>query len=398
MPGRNQWLTSLPKEARPTWAEVSLPRILDNYQAIQRRVGKTLDLMAIVKADAYGHGAVAVSKYLASHGVQWFGVATLEEALELRQAGIRRNLLVLGTFFPFQSAAAIESRIQITASSLEHLDALNCAATKKSKALVHLKFDTGMGRMGFSCADAKLLARGFARGRWQHVRLQGVCSHAASAEDIVSSQNAQQVRNFERVLEIFSSAGVEAPLRHFANSAGAIFHPQMRLDLVRVGIALYGYEPRDKKFRPMGTAPALSLKTRVLHLKNVARGTALGYGGTFVTRRPSVIATLPIGYADGVNRRLSFANRVPFRAKNPRPHPMRVIVRDQLAPIVGRVSMDLTLADVTDIKGVRISDEVILLGRSGKLAVTATDWADYLGTISYEVLCGISSRVYRVYR
>jgi alanine racemase len=354
--------------------------------------------MAVVKANAYGHGAAVVSRYLAAHGVLWFGVATLEEALELRRAGIRKNILILGTFFPPQASSAIKHHIQVTASSTQHLDALNQAASKKTPALVHLKFDTGMGRMGFSIADSEFLAQRWAERNWQHLSLQGISSHLASAEDLDCPQNQKQSQNFTRVLKVFEVHGIKAPIRHLANSAGAIFCPAMRLDLVRIGIALFGYEPRSVELPPLGTAPVLSLKTRILHLKSVPHGSLLGYGGTFVTRRPSVIATLPVGYAHGVNRRLSFANRRPHRRTNAQTHPMNTIVRGQLAPIVGRVSMDLTLVDVTDVRGVRLGDEVILLGHSGSHAITAADWAAYVGTISYEVLCGISTRrVYRVY-
>ncbi|MBZ5552398.1 MAG: alanine racemase [Acidobacteriia bacterium] len=393
-----QFLRRLPVEASPAWAEISLSRILKNLRAVQRRTGKTCELMAVVKANAYGHGAAIVSPYLAAHGVRWFGVATIEEALELRRVGIRENVLILGTFFPPQASSAIKHHIQVTASSPQHLDALNRAASRKTPAMVHLKFDTGMGRMGFSLADAGFLAQRWARGSWPHLSLQGVSSHLASAEDLDCPQNRMQLQNFGRILEVFETAGIKIPLRHLANSAGAAFHPAMRMDLVRTGIALFGYEPQGAKIPPMGTAPVLSLKTRILHLKTVPRGSLLGYGGTFVTRRPSVIATLPIGYAHGVHRRLSFANRRPHRRANAQARPMDTIVRGQLAPMVGRVSMDLTLVDVTDVRGVRLGDEVILLGRSGPHDINAADWAEYVGTISYEVLCGISTRrVYRVY-
>lgn len=354
--------------------------------------------MAVVKANAYGHGAAVVSRFLASHGVRWFGVATLEEALELRRGRIRKNVLILGTFFPAQASSAIKHHIQVTASSTQHLDALNRVASKKMPGMVHLKFDTGMGRMGFSLADSEILAKRWAHGDWPHLSLQGISSHLASAEDPDCPQNRTQSQNFRRLLTVFEAHGIRVPIRHLANSAGAIFHPAMRLDLVRTGIALFGYEPRSPKVPPVGTAPVLSLKTRILHLKSVPAGSLLGYGGTFVTRRPSVIATLPVGYAHGVNRRLSFANRRPHRSANTQTQPMNTIVRGQLAPMVGRVSMDLILVDVTDVGGVRLGDEVILLGESGSHAITAADWAAYVGTISYEVLCGISTRrVYRVY-
>lgn len=353
--------------------------------------------MAVVKANAYGHGAVAVSRYLAAHDAQWFGVATLEEAQELRRAGIRQNILILGTFFPSQAKEAVEHRIHVTASSMDHLNALNRAGSKKRPASVHLKFDTGMGRLGFSCNEADLVAKRWAKGTWLNLKLQGLCSHLASAEEIDSPQNPSQAQKFSKVLAAFEAAGVQPWLRHLANSAGSSFHAHMRLDLVRAGIALYGYEPRAPKVPRMGTAPALSLKTRVLHLKAVPRGAPLGYDGTFITRRPLVIATLPIGYADGVDRRLSFSNLKEWRHSNPQTGPMNAIVHGQLAPIVGRVSMDLTLLDVSEIKGIRVNDEVVLLGHSGSRSVRADDWAGHIGTIPYEVLCAISPRVYRVY-
>lgn len=391
-------LTQLPCDARPAWAEVSLHQIWKNFQAIQRRVGRERDVMAVVKANAYGHGAVPVARFLASHGVRWFGVATLEEALELRHAGIGGQLLLLGTFFPAQASAALEEGIQVTASSLTHLDALNRAAEKRKRAPVHLKFDTGMGRLGFSLDQAEPMARAWAKGRWHNLRLCGVSSHLASAEEVEGKQNHEQTSNFLQVLSAFEEAGVEIPIRHLANSAGLAFHSRLRWDLVRAGIALYGYEPRRSGRPPMGTAPALSLKTRVLHVKKVARGAALGYDATFVTRRPSVIATLPIGYADGVSRRLSFSNVKPFSEQNAGRWPMEVLIRGRRAPIVGRVSMDLTLVDATGVPGVRVSDEVVLMSPSRSQRITAQDWAAYVGTIPYEVLCALGSRVYRIYR
>lgn len=353
--------------------------------------------MAVVKADAYGHGAVPVSKFLASCGVEWFGVATLEEAAALRDAGLKRNILVLGTFFPAQARAAVEINARITASSVPHLEALNRAGTPQKPVKVHLKFDTGMNRMGFSCEESEKLARRWAERRWKNLRLEGIFTHLSSAEQIEAPSNRAQEDLFLRVLTTFEDAGVEVPLRHVANSAGASFHSTLRWDMVRAGIALYGYEFRSRGIKPMGTAPALSLKTRVLHLKRVPRNSPLGYNGTYRMRRPGVIATLPIGYADGVNRRLSFANVKPYSRQNARPEPMCVLIRGRRAPLVGRVSMDLILADVTEIPDVHVGDEVVLLGRSGSQVMTAEDWASYLGTISYEILCALSPRVYRVY-
>ncbi len=388
----------LPQDARPTWAEVSLPQIQKNFEALQNRAGKNCEVMAVVKANAYGHGAVPVSRFLAAHGVRWFGVATLEEALELRRAGIKHHLLILGSFFPPQAAQVISNRIQVTASSLAQLNALQRAASRRHPALTHLKFDTGMGRLGFSLEEAEMIAQQWVRGTWNHLRLCGVFSHLASAETPETSQTVSQIGNFSRVLEIFQSAGLEVPVRHLANSAGIAFHPEARFDLARAGIALYGYEPTNSRTPRMGTAPAMALKTRVLHLKSVPRGTPLGYDGTFITPHAAVIATLPIGYADGVDRRLSFANVAPFKRSNSAARPMAVIVNDQFAPIVGRVSMDLTLVDVSQVNGVRVNDEAVLIGASSSHAISADDWARQIGTISYEILCGITSRVCRIYR
>jgi alanine racemase len=394
---RVQLLRRLPFDARRTWAEISLSQILKNYRAIQRRAGKLCQVMAVVKANAYGHGIAVVSRYLAAHGVCWFGVSTLEEALELRRVGIRENIMILGTFFPAQASAAVEQGIHVTASSIDHLNALQRAASKRKPALVHLKFDTGMGRLGFSHRDAEWMARRWGKGKWNPVRLQGICSHLASAEEVDSPQNATQAQNFLDVLAAFDVAGVEVPIRHMANSAGTAFHPHLRFDLVRVGIALYGYEPRVGGMHPMGVSPALALRTRILQLKTVPRGTALGYHATFVAERQSIIATLPIGYADGVNLRLSFSNMERFRHTNAQARPMQAIVRDQAAPLVGRVSMDLTSLDVTDVKGVRVNDVVILLGQSRAHAISPVDWAAHLSTIPYEILCAISPHVYRIY-
>lgn len=341
--------------------------------------------MAVVKADAYGHGAARCAQVLAQAGADWFGVALLEEALELRAAHITKPVFCLGGFWPAQAEELIQLELTPVLFRLDAAAALNERARAHNRvANVHVKVDTGMGRLGVPLTELADFCAAFKA--FTHLRLDGLMTHLASADDEDSAYTEKQLVLYDEALTLLQAQGFAPTWRHLANSAGMHGHPRARGNLVRAGALLYGLT-RDilrPGQAPWPVKPVLSLHSRVAWLKTVPAGTAIGYGCTFVTQRESRIATIPIGYADGLRRALSNQGRV--------------IVRGAWAPIVGRVSMDLTMLDVTDVPGVALDDEVILLGESGGLCITAEDLAAQLGTVSYEIITGVSARVPHVYR
>ncbi|MGH9450244.1 MAG: alanine racemase [Terriglobia bacterium] len=380
------------KLLRPTWAEISCGALRRNCDRA-RDLANDRRLMAVVKADAYGHGAATAANILGAQGVDWFGVATIEEAIELREAGVTQPILLLGGIYMGDPAALVEHTLTPTVSSTSRLDTIAACARRYGKAIdFHLKIDTGMGRLGMppGLIDAFVEHwRELDGGAGRVLRLTGVFTHLASAEDCISTQTDEQLASFKAALARLRALGVDAPWVHISNSAALAARADVTENLVRVGALLYGFclplafPPGVKKPLLPAFEPALTFKSRVVFLKDHLAGTPLGYGGSFFTRRPSRIATLPVGYADGLNRALS--NRG------------EVIVRGRLARIAGNISMDLTLIDVTDIPGVSVGDEVTLIGASGGCSITAEGVARQLGTIPYEVLCSVGKRVPRIY-
>ncbi len=370
---------------RPTWAEIDLDALAYNYQLIRTHVGPDVKILAAVKANAYGHGAVECARRLASAGADWFGVALPEEEIELRNAGIDNPILCLGGFWPGQEEACLRERLTPVVYRLEMIESLNrMAAEAGVVADVHVKIDTGMRRLGIPFADVPQFCK--AIKKFSHIRVDGLMTHLASADDPEQADfTERQLEKFAAALRIFREEGFAPTYIHAANSAATFAHSSVG-NMVRPGGSLYGFK-RDV-FPPNIAAPPLrpvmSLHSRIMLLKTVPAGARLGYGGTFETTRESLIATVPIGYNDGYSRALS--NRG------------QVIVRGQFAPVSGRVSMDLTLLDVTDVDGVTVNDQVTLLGRQGENAISAEDLAALAGTISYEITCGISDRVPRVYQ
>ncbi len=379
--------STLDKLLRPTWAEISLSKLRRNCECVRRLAGRR-KVMAVVKADAYGHGAVPIAKGLAKSGVDWFGVATVEEALELRAAGVEQPVLLLGGLYMSDPAHLLEYHLTPSVSSTARLDTYaECARRYRRPIAFHLKVDTGMGRLGL---PPDLLASFVEHYReLKGLELKGLFTHLASAEDLVASQTEEQAERFKKALEELCSLKIDPEWVHVSNSAALVAGQVFPENLVRVGALLFGYclplvVPAAQAPRPMPVLePILSLKSRVVYLKDVPSGTPLGYGAAFHARRPSRIATVPVGYADGLSRALS--NRG------------RAIVRDHCARIVGNISMDLTLLDVTDIPGVDVGDEVILLGKSDHCSITALEIAQKLGTVPYEILCSIGKRVPRIY-
>jgi alanine racemase len=370
---------------RPTWAEIDLDALAGNFQLIRERVGPGVSVMAAVKADAYGHGAVACARRLEAEGVDWFGVALPEEGVELRATGITRPILCLGGFWEGQQQTCLQQNLTPVVYRLDMIESLDQAARAAGLiADVHVKIDTGMGRLGVRSEDVRQFCE--ALSRFQNIRIDGLMTHLASADDPAQEDfTTAQLERFQQAIDLFREHGWAPRYIHAANSAAAFAYPQARENLVRPGATLYGLR-RDvlpPNIEAAQLQPVMSLRSRIMLLKTVGKGEKLGYGCTFETNRESLIATIPIGYDDGYRRALS--NRG------------RVIVNGTFAPVVGRVSMDMTLVDVTDVPGVSLHDQVTLLGRDGGVSITAEDLAEQAGTISYEITCGVSARVPRKY-
>jgi len=372
---------TLRSENRPTAAYVNLDAIARNFHSTKEFVGNDLKYMAVVKANAYGHGAIGCSERLEFEGVDWFGVVIPEEGVELREAGITRPILCLGSFWPGQEPLIVQNQLtpvvydKRTASNLNAY-AANCGLTVN----IHVKIDTGMGRVGISHMDASSFAKDLRQ--LTNLRVDGLLTHFAAAENPAENEfTALQINRFNKVCEAFHAAGHTPEWIDMANSPAAIRHPDSRGNLVRLGGALYGLLDDILPSDDIGPAlePILSLRSRLAHIRPVPKGESIGYGRSFVTNRDSKIGLVPIGYADGYPRALSNCSRV--------------VVNGLYVPVVGRISMDWTLIDVTDVPDVAVGDEVVLIGPG----IKATDIAKTIGTIGYEITCGLSSRVPRIY-
>ena len=357
------------------WAEIDIGALRRNMSSIVQRTGPGTRVLAVVKADAYGHGAVRTARALSDEPGLWgFGVGDSQEALELRGAGITRPVLILGTIIEEETAQVVRNDIRVCIHSMDRIGALEQESRAQGRRTkVHLMVDTGMGRLGALPQRARELARAVARSRW--LELEGVASHVSSSRPGHPFTVVQR----ERLLALLAALredGVDPPLVHFANTAAVLGGEGGGFPLVRPGISLYGLAGDD-------FLPVLSLRTQVVYLKDVPAGTPIGYNGTHVTSRATRIATLPIGYNDGLAYRLS--NRG------------RALVRGQIAPIVGAISMDYTMLDVGPIQGVAVGDTVTLIGRDGEHSIGVPEIASLVGTIPYEIVCSVGKRVRRVY-
>lgn len=366
---------------RPTLATVDLGRLQANLRAVKRLVGPETGILASVKGDAYGHGAVRTARALEAAGADWFGVALVEEGMRLREEGIRAPILCMGGAGLAGAEAAMTHRLTPVVFDLEEAERLERAAASRHQPYgVHLKVDTGMGRLGVPLHAWDAFLDRFAAFRW--LRADGICSHLSVAEDADPTFTREQARRFVEAVQMARARGLRPSLLHLANSAGALYHPRLRLDLVRPGLVLYGVLPGARPPEGLDVHPVMSVATRVLFVKDIPAGVALSYGRTWTAQRPSRIATLPVGYADGYPRALS--NRA------------EVLIHGQRAPVRGRVCMDMTLVDVTDVrKPVQVGDEVVLLGAMGDDRITAEELATHADTIPYEILCGFSERLPR---
>lgn len=369
---------------RPTWVEVDLGAFAANLQAVKGLVGPRVKVMAVVKANAYGHGAVRLAQVAARSGAHQLAVATLDEAVTLREAGVKLPILVLGTSIPGDGVEeAVAKDIAQALCTVELAEALSAAAARRGKAaLVHLKVDTGMSRIGVRPDEAVPFMERV--GRLPGLRFEGVFSHFAASDEPDNPYTELQFRRFQDTLAALAQAGYSFPYRHIANSAAILDHPEMHLDMVRPGCILFGSWPGEKTQRKITLKPTLTLKTRIVFLKRVPGGTPVSYGLTYKAPAERLLATLPIGYADGYRRGLS--------------NKASVLVRGRRAPIVGRVCMDQCVVDVTAVPGVALGDEVVLIGRQGDEEITGEELAALLGTLDLELFCGIAPRVPRVYQ
>lgn len=370
---------------RPTWSEIDLDNLAFNFQSVKNFVGNDIKYMAVVKADAYGHGSVECARRLEHEGIDWFGVALPEEGIELRTAGIRKLILCLGSFWAGQEHSILNYDLTPVIYQIEKAEILNRAAKERGSVVdIHVKIDTGMGRIGVRFDAAADFADRLKS--LQNLRVQGVMTHFAAADDLAENDfTAIQIKRFDESLASFEERGFRPVYKDLANSPGAILHPEARKTLVRLGGVLYGLgdDVLPKNVEKPELKPVLSLHTRIAHIKTVPEGETLGYGRTFRTEQESLIATIPIGYQDGYSRTLSNSGRA--------------IVGGAYVPVVGRVSMDWTLLDVSGIPNVKVDDEVVLIGEKDGLALTAEELAVKTDTISYEITCGINRRVVRRY-
>ena len=371
---------------RPTAAFVDLDALAFNFRSSKQFIGPDLAYMAIVKADAYGHGAVRCAQRLESEGIDWFGVATLEEGVELREARIRQPILILGGLWPGQESTALSHDLTPAIFRLDQAESLNKTAFEQGKiAKIHVKIDTGMGRIGFRTEDIENVAERLLR--LPNIEIEGLMTHFAAADQLAETDFTNlQISRFERVVEIFHSNGIRPNYMDMANSPGAVAYPDSRSNLVRLGGILFGLagDMLPAGIEKPELRPVMTLRSKIAMVKKVLKGETVGYGRTFVAERDSLIATIPIGYHDGFSRSLSNIGQV--------------IINGEFAPVAGRVSMDWTTVDVTDIRDAKVGDLVTLIGSEGGKTIRAEDIAQTLRTISYEVTCGIGSRVPRIYQ
>ncbi|RCW53005.1 alanine racemase [Halanaerobium sp. ST460_2HS_T2] len=367
---------------RPAWIEIDLSALEHNYKFIRSKINSETKIAAVVKANAYGHGAAKVAKKLSQLGAEYFCVGSPDEGIELREAGIKKPILVLAEVLESQYQDIIKGDLIQTAASINTLKALNQAGIKANKIIkVHLKFDTGMGRIGFFPED--LLEIYQLAEKLKNIKVEGVFSHFARADEKNKEFSFQQLKRFKSALNKIKAAGFKLPQLHIANSAAVIDLAKTSLDLVRPGIMLYGLLPSNQLKNEAYLKPLLSFKTRIVQLRTLPAGSAVSYGSTYTTEKDERIAVLPIGYKDGYPRLLSNQGEV--------------LINGKRAPIRGRVCMGQTIVSVEQIENVEVGDEVVLIGKQSKEEISATEIADLVGTINYEIICNLSERLKRIY-
>lgn len=364
---------------RPVWAEVDLGALKRNYARIQTYT--KAELMPIVKADAYGHGAIPVVRALKAVGAKRFGVALLEEALDIKREFPELELMVIGASPEEHSDTIVRENIIPGIFSFSQAQTLAKSAGEQDKtARVHVKIDTGMGRIGYRPEEWEQI---LAIAKLPHLIVEGIYTHFATADHADLTFARKQLERFQEVIRKLERKGLKIPYIHAANSAAILHFPEAHFNLVRPGIILYGFPPSKHVGQDAGLEPVMSWKAKVTHVKTIGAGETVSYGRTFRAAYETRVATIPVGYADGLRRALSNSGEV--------------LVRGQRSTIIGRVCMDQTMLEVTQIPGVQVGDVVTLLGQDGEERIDATEMAEWLRTISYEIVCDISKRVPREY-
>lgn len=370
---------------RPAWVEINLANLDYNIkQIIQKANGH--EIIGVVKADSYGHGAIKCAEVLRKNGVRMFAVATLEEAIALRKSGAKESIIALGLMPGLYDDEIVKYDVTPLVCSSESALELSSAAQKARKtADLFIAVDTGMGRIGYLADDADNAAADIKKiAALPNIKISGMISHMSTADEYDKSYSHEQEAKFKNFYEKISAAGIDIPIRTLANSAGIMELPDTLYDAVRPGIILYGcYPSGEVDQKELSIKPVMSVKAVIVHLKDVPAGFSVGYGRKFISKRPSKIATVDVGYADGYPR--------PYSSK------AKVIVNGALCPVAGNICMDQCMIDVTDVPGVKLGDEVILMGTDGKNSVTAEDIAAATGTINYEICCGFGQRLPKVY-
>ncbi|HBW28426.1 MAG TPA: alanine racemase [Hungateiclostridium thermocellum] len=367
------------------WAEVNLDNIAHNVKEIRRIVDKKVEIMGVVKADAYGHGVMEIARTLLENGVTRLAVSMLDEAIQLRQNGIKVPILILSYTDPVRAEEIVLNDVTQTVFSHDLAEALSEAAVKHHRNVkIHIKIDTGMTRVGFM-PGYSAVKNVVQISKLPGIIIEGLFTHFASADEADKSYTYMQFERFMSIVGELNRIGVYIPVKHVCNSAALIEFPEMHLNMVRPGIALYGLYPSDEVDKTkIDLRPAMSLKANVILVKDVEKDTFISYGRIFKTSRNSRIATIPIGYADGYTRLLTGKGKV--------------LLNGQLAPIVGRICMDQCMVDITDIEGdVKVGDEAVLIGKQKDNEIKVEDLAKSVGTINYELVSIIGKRIPRVY-
>jgi len=365
---------------RPTKVEIDLSAAEYNFKQVKKRVGGRARVLVVVKADAYGHGAVEIVKRLISCGAKYFGVATMSEAVELRRNKIKTPILLLTACYASEIPTLIDYNVTPAIADLDTAVLLDGELKKRGRKLpIHIKIDTGMGRIGIWHKDSMDFIRELSK--LKGLIIEGIYTHFPSADDDEDFTKLQ-IASFDSLIDDLEKDGIDIPLRHAANSVGIMRYKDAHFSLVRPGLMIYGLYSDMNAKRIIKLKPVMSFKTEITYLKEVPAGRSISYGRTFITKKRTKIATLPVGYADGYNRLLS--NRA------------QVLINGRRCPVIGRICMDHTMVDVSGV-GVKLGDEVVLIGRQGKLEISAEEIAYLCSTISYEVVCWISKRVPRIY-
>jgi alanine racemase len=378
-------------EGRPVWAEISLQAILHNLRVIRGHVGPQRKILAVVKSNAYGLGAVPISKALQKAGTEWFGVTCANEGIELREAGIRKRILILTGFWPGEEKRLIKNNLTPTVfrvDDLVHWERSARALRVKRRVPFHLKINTGMNRLGISPDEIEAFVQNLAECR--HIELEGTFTHFASAEDFTAQQTDDQEKIFRDCLQRMRELGVSPGIVHMANSGAICARPSTLGDMVRPGAILYGYyqsfDPPQKKEEVVGQIrlePSLSLRARIISVRDLGEGESVGYAARFVTSRPSRIAVINAGYADGIVR--------------VRTNRGCALVHGRRAPLVGTISMDLTMLDITDVPEAKLGDVVTIYGKDGDASIEVSDVAREIGTVTSDLLCALGTRVPKFY-